>query len=428
MLSRIKLILPVALVLLASGQFAYAATYTYPGSSSSVSTLEEACLGYGKSLVAASNGSFTSVRFLSAAISDIPSLAAKKIYTCKLQLFYEETKDWSDVDGIAQEVLKCPIGASRGFKGPISSAVFSEAYKKYFVASSSPPSGCFEGCSYGLESNKQSSCFLVSGSKTQGYCNYNLQGTGQECSATTLTQEDWTGDSLNPDPTDECEGDDCEVNPPDPGTDPGTGGPGTDPGTGGPGTDPGTGGPGTDPGTGGPGPGPGTDPGTGGPGTDPGGPGTGGPGTGPGTGGPGTDPGTGGTDPGSPGVACKGADFGTADCPEYKQAQELNTANADITKGVEEAQKGVEDTVKKTQSDADTVLQESERSVMQRFNTFLPAPSACVNPVVNFSWVSVPIEVCRFTFVKALLTWLFSVATFIYVFRVMTSLGSTSEA
>lgn len=430
MSGRIKTILLFALVLFASGQSAYAATYSVPGSPNQYQNLEAACIAFGNSVIGASGGAFTSVRFVSASISVVPALAEQGYYDCKLQYFSKQLNNWVNRTGTAIETKGCSAGDISGFKGPVSTAVFSDKYKKYFVVSPSAPSGCFEGCTFNSEGNKSSGCFLLPDSTTQGYCNYDLKNTGETCSGTTLSKADLTGDSLNPDPSDECKDNDCEVNPPDPGTDPGTEGPGTDPGTGEPGTDPGTGGPGTDPGTEGPGTdpgtgGPGTDPGTGGPGTDPG---TGGPGTDPGTGGPGTDPGTGGPGPVNPGEPCKGDKFGESGCPEYKDAQALNSTNARVTDGVEQAQQAVGDALSKTQENGSKMLDDSERSIMQRFNSFLPTPSACVNPVVNIlSWLSISIEICRYTFVKTLLTWIFSVSTFIYVFRVMTSLGSTSE-
>lgn len=143
MLSRVKLILPVALVLLASGQFVNAATYTYVGSSASFSTLEAACLGYGKALVAASNGSFTSVRFVSASLADTPALAAQNFYTCKNELFSAELKDWIESSGAAQEIIKCEVGQSQHLRGPTSSAIYSPKQKSYIIASR-PLKGAFK--------------------------------------------------------------------------------------------------------------------------------------------------------------------------------------------------------------------------------------------------------------------------------------------
>lgn len=404
MLSRVNLILPVALVLLASGQSALA-DFKYGGSTELFSTAEAACTAYAKFI----NPTY---QFRNMKTSSSGSYPGR--YYCEYQ-FMNPNKpgDWfTSGSSFVSEAQGCATGTSTSFKGAISTAIFSVKENKFFVVGTSPASGCYNGCLYESKGSNTDSCYLLSGSKTQGYCNYSLVNSGQLCSSTTLTSADTSGDSLV-----------------SPTITPGTGQPGTvepsvdsgNPGTGDPGVAPGK------PGTGGPGVAPDKS-GTSEQGVDPDKPATGGPSVNPGK------PGTGGKDgdSGKPGAGdlrepCKGDDFGSENCPEYKLAQGLNTANADITKGVDEAQKGVEDVVSKTQTDTDNVLQESERSVMQRFNTFLPVPSACVNPVVNFSWVSVPIEVCRFTFVKTLLTWLFSVATFIYVFRVMTSLGSTSE-
>lgn len=406
MLSRVRSILPVALVLLASGQSAFAAVFTYDATSESFSSADSACLSYAN-LIGSKIEYFLRARVVSTSPTTNPQLRPFGYYECHYQFSHmQKDKDGKEVEvwdvdsslGFVKEVLNCRAGDLKVIRGPTASAIFSDKEKRYFVASRAPE-GCFSGCSYEPKSNNTNGCYLVSGSTTQGYCNYSLENTGKECAANTLTEADWSGDSLIPDDDDdECEGTDCDVPPPEPGT----GEPGT--GTG----EPGTGEPGTGAG----------EPGTGQPGTGTGQPGTGQPGTG--TGEPGT---------GEPETPCKGDDFGSESCPEYKQAQSLNATNADITQGVEQVQKGVDEAVNKTQSEADKLLDDSERSVLQRFNSFLPAPSACVNPVVNFySWLSIPIEICRFTFVKTLLTWLFSVATFIYVFRVMTSLGSSAEA
>ena len=415
MFSRVKSILLVALVLLASGQISHAASYGYSSNSPSYPTVQEACLAAAPQRMSSTGGVYTDVRYVSSFLVENTNPSAAVLYRCNLQYYSKNKRAWIDeVQKIFERETVCSKGAVADIKGPISSAIYSEKDKRYYVASPSSPSGCFEGCTFDSEGSKSNGCFLVSGSKTQGYCNYKIVATGKSCSANTLIKGDHNGDSINSEPDTETPVDPGTGGPVDPGTgptDPGTGGP-VDPGTGP--TDPGTGGP-VDPGTGP------TDPGTGGPV----GPGTGP--TDPGTGGP-VNPGTGGPVVVDPSVPCKGVNFGEPGCAEYTGAQLLNSSAERVTEGVEQAQNVVAEALGDVQSDASKVFVDSESSVMQRFNAFLPKPSACVNPVVSFfSWLSIPIEICRYTFVKALLTWLFSVATFIYVFRVMTSLGSTSE-
>lgn len=169
---------------------------------------------------------------------------------------------------------------------------------------SSPPAGCKNGCAYSADSSKTTSCYFVTGSTNEGFCNYSLRSTGATCPADT-NNPGMTGPSLNSTPpTDPNEppsdpndpgcpagyswsGTTCVKTPTDP-TDP------TNPGDGG--GDGGTGGGGTggggDGGTGGGGDG-GSDGGTGGGGDGGGTPGTGGGGDGDGGG---TGGGTGGGD------------------------------------------------------------------------------------------------------------------------------------
>lgn len=157
-------------------------------------------------------------------------------------------------------------------KGPDAPVVSSGG--RSYVADGGAPSVCYQQCQYASETGRSTSCYLVKGSTTQGFCNYILNGTGEGCSADSY-QFSTTGDQLNP-PTDPADPSVPPSDPNDPGCPEGWAWSGTtcakadptDP------TDPGEGG-GTDPGTGG-GNGGGTDPGAGG--------GTGG-GTGPGTGG-----------------------------------------------------------------------------------------------------------------------------------------------
>ncbi len=48
---------------------------------------------------------------------------------------------------------------------------------------SSPPSGCLSGCAYEADSSRPTSCFRTPGSTTEGFCNYTLKSSGQNCSA-----------------------------------------------------------------------------------------------------------------------------------------------------------------------------------------------------------------------------------------------------
>ncbi len=48
---------------------------------------------------------------------------------------------------------------------------------------SSPPSGCLSGCAYEADSSRPQKCFRSPGSETEGFCNYLLKTTGQNCSA-----------------------------------------------------------------------------------------------------------------------------------------------------------------------------------------------------------------------------------------------------
>ena len=66
-----------------------------------------------------------------------------------------------------------------------------------YVADGGPPTACYEQCQYKSESGRSTSCYLVKGSTTQGFCNYILQGSGETCSADSY-QFSTTGDPLNP--------------------------------------------------------------------------------------------------------------------------------------------------------------------------------------------------------------------------------------
>jgi hypothetical protein len=66
-----------------------------------------------------------------------------------------------------------------------------------YVADAGPPTACYEQCQYKSESGRSTSCYLVKGSTTQGFCNYILNGSGESCSADSY-QFSTTGDPLNP--------------------------------------------------------------------------------------------------------------------------------------------------------------------------------------------------------------------------------------
>lgn len=98
-------------------------------------------------------------------------------------------------------------------KGP-DSPVISSGGRNY-IADSGAPTACYEQCQYTSETGRSTSCYFVKGSTTQGFCNYILNGTGENCPADAY-QFSETGDQLNP-PTDPA---DPSVPPSDP-NDPG---------------------------------------------------------------------------------------------------------------------------------------------------------------------------------------------------------------
>ncbi|HHM8031650.1 TPA: attachment protein, partial [Pseudomonas aeruginosa] len=61
---------------------------------------------------------------------------------------------------------------------------------------SSPPAGCKNGCAYSADSSKTTSCYFVTGSTNEGFCNYSLRSTGATCPADT-NNPGMTGPSLN---------------------------------------------------------------------------------------------------------------------------------------------------------------------------------------------------------------------------------------
>ncbi|HFF2113648.1 TPA: attachment protein, partial [Pseudomonas aeruginosa] len=64
---------------------------------------------------------------------------------------------------------------------------------------SSPPAGCKNGCAYSADSSKTTSCYFVTGSTNEGFCNYSLRSTGATCPADT-NNPGMTGPSLNSTP------------------------------------------------------------------------------------------------------------------------------------------------------------------------------------------------------------------------------------
>ncbi|MFR0688711.1 hypothetical protein ACLUTX_04920 [Enterobacterales bacterium AE_CKDN230030158-1A_HGKHYDSX7] len=253
-----------------------------------------------------------------------------------------------DASGSCVVPPTCEVGMPLLARGPDSPTTTIAG--RVTILSTPPSSVCSGSCQYQLNSSKATSCYLVPGSTSQGFCNYSMSSDGQNC-ATDNALPPSVGDSPNPappegetdpntppsDPNDpgcpdgySWSGTTCVKTPTDPGTDPGEGG-GTDPGTGG-GNGGGDGG-GTDPGTGG-GNGGGTDPGTGG-----------GDGSGSGNGsGNGDGEGEGECDP-SKNPLCEGIP-GPSGSLEEPQAGNWDEANKEWDQKVEDAKKDLKDAVK----------------------------------------------------------------------------------
>lgn len=248
----------------------------------------------------------------------------------------------------------CEVGMPLLTRGPDSPTTTIAG--RVTILSTPPSTVCSGSCQYQLSSSKATSCYLVPGSTSQGFCNYSMSSDGQNC-ATDNALPPSVGDSPNPappegetdpntppsDPNDpgcpdgySWSGTTCVKTPTDPGTDPGEGG-GTDPGTGG-GNGGGDGG-GTDPGTGG-GNGGGTDPGTGG------GDGSGsGNGNGSGSGnGDGDGDGEGQCDPAKDPNGCQGN--GPSSELSEPKAGNWDEANKEWDQKVQEAKKDLKDAVK----------------------------------------------------------------------------------
>ncbi|MCY1526375.1 hypothetical protein D9M68_613890 [compost metagenome] len=95
------------------------------------------------------------------------------------------------------------------------SPVIASGGRNYVADPPGGPTACYNSCQYKSDSGRASSCYLLPGSTTQGFCNYILKGTGENCSGDSY-QFAGTGDQLNP-PTDPA---DPAVPPSDP-NDPG---------------------------------------------------------------------------------------------------------------------------------------------------------------------------------------------------------------
>lgn len=113
----------------------------------------------------------------------------------------------------------CSTASPGIFKSPPAGVINSNGAN--YVATNSPGTVCYNQCSY-LTSDRASSCFLTPGSKTEGYCNYIGNATGENC-----TEPDYPlgapGDPLNPPETPNVPPSD----PNDPGCPPGYGWSGT---------------------------------------------------------------------------------------------------------------------------------------------------------------------------------------------------------
>lgn len=342
-------------------------------------------------------------------------------FTCNLEGLYKWDNSWR---AVKTTVYKDENGCAPGQHVDVRSAIagVSQVSDKYVVSTRTPESGCLDGCmleqKYQDGTDRASGCYLVKGSTTQGFCNYTLTTTGTSCAANTLSAAT-IGDPLTK-PADPEDNDDGTGTPTNPGcvfdcgeSDNGSGS------TGGSGSNSGgnagsnTGGGGNSGGVGVPDGG-----GDGSPGSD-----------GSSTGGSGGSGSAGGNGSGSDGsdVPCKRLNFGESGCAEYADVQGLNGTLQASADNVKTAQDSVWKAYDDAQSDGDKVQQNAEDGLIQRFNSMLPASASCSNPVLDFNWTVITLDVCRYSFVKQLLGWMFAVFTLIYVFRVMTSLGTNSE-
>ena len=413
---RVILTLLTASALIASGQSQAASYKTSQTSSTNYATIEQACIASGNAFN--SSGTYTEIKLLSTT-----DKVVGVSYTCNLQGL-NRANAWKDFKTTVYKDEKgCAPGESVAVKSAVASV--SKVNGKYVVATRTPEEGCLAGCMveqpFTNGSDRSTGCYFVTGSTTQGFCNYTLTTTGTSCASNTLSAAA-TGDPLtDPEPEEpEQPGDNGTGTPTNPGCvfDCDNGGSNAGSGSGG---------------TGGTGSGGGTGTGTGGTGGTGNGSGNGngngssGSGNG-GSGGTGT--GNGGTSGGSDnsGTPCKGLNFGESGCAEYGAAQSLNGTLQAASEIVKTAQDETWNALDKVESESRTAQQNSEDSLLQRFGSMLPAPGACVNPVLDFQWVVISPDVCQFSFVKKILAWMFAALTMIYVYRTMTSLGTNSEA
>lgn len=411
---RVIKALLIASVLLAPG-LSQAVSYKLSATSSThYATIEEACIAS----FAAFNtsGSYTDSKYLSTT-----EKVAGYSYTCNMQGL-NLANVWKDIKTTVYKDEKgCAPGQSVSVKSSVASV--SEINGKFVVGTRTPEEGCLSGCMveqpYENGSDKSTGCYFVTGSTTQGFCNYNLKTTGQSCNGNTLSPGGAGDPLVKPEEPSEP-GDDGTGTPTNPGCvfdcDDGGGSGSGSGGTGGGSGD----GSGTGTGeTGGSGSGDGGGSGDGSNGS--GGTGNGGSGDG----GNGSGGSSGGSD--SSGTPCKSLNFGEAGCAEYVSAQGLNSTLAASSESVKTAQDGVWSAYDDAVDDGDKVQQSAEDGLLQRFGSMLPAPGACVNPVMDLKWTVITVDVCRYTFVKQILGWMFAVFTMIYVYRTMTSLGTNNS-
>ncbi|WP_178109873.1 virulence factor TspB C-terminal domain-related protein [Pseudomonas sp. AG1028] len=151
------------------------------------------------------------------------SLDSSVVVTKSVQRYGDSCPPGSELDPVTRKCEPPPPDCSTAspgiFKSPPAGVINSNGAN--YVATSSPGTVCYNQCSY-LTSDRASSCFLTPGSKTEGYCNYIGNATGENCK-----EPDYTlgapGDPLNPPDTPDVPPSD----PNDPGCPPGYGWSGT---------------------------------------------------------------------------------------------------------------------------------------------------------------------------------------------------------
>ncbi|MCP1649312.1 attachment protein [Pseudomonas nitroreducens] len=110
----------------------------------------------------------------------------------------EDGKEYDPVRGECKADCSKTVGDPFPARGPDSPVINSGG--RNYVADGAAPAACYQQCQYKSDSGRATSCYLVKGSTTQGFCNYILNGTGESCGADSY-QFATTGDQLNP-PTD----------------------------------------------------------------------------------------------------------------------------------------------------------------------------------------------------------------------------------